>query len=53
MDWINISELIRPLWLLWLFAAFAGIAFWAFRPGNKARFEEDARIVFKDESNGG
>ncbi len=53
MDWTTLSELVRPLWLVWLFIIFAGIATWAYWPGNKARFEEDADMVFKDEGNGG
>ncbi|MHA1598274.1 MAG: cbb3-type cytochrome oxidase subunit 3 [Alphaproteobacteria bacterium] len=53
MDTTDISELLRPLWLVWLVVVFLGIAFWAYRPGNKARFEKDARIVFDDENDGG
>ncbi len=48
-----LSEVARPYWLVWLVAMFAGIIFWALRPGNKDRFEKDALIVFKDEGNGG
>lgn len=29
-----------------LFVMFAGIAFWAFRPKNRRRFENDADIPF-------
>ena len=54
MEWMTtLSEWLRPMWTIWLFAVFVAIVFWAFRPGNKARFEADARIVFKDERNGG
>ena len=42
----------RSLWLVWLMALFFGIAFWAFRPRNRRRFEEDARIPFKDDDRG-
>jgi len=31
---------------------FLGIVFWAFRPKNKKRFEDDAQIPFKDENGG-
>ncbi len=48
-----LSETALPYWLVWLVAMFVGIIFWALRPGNKSRFEEDALIVFKDENNGG
>ena len=48
-----LSEAARPYWLVWLVTLFVGIVFWALRPGNKSRFEEDALIVFKDEGNGG
>ena len=53
MDWTTLSEIIRPLWTVWLLMVFVGIATWAFWPSNKSRFEDDARIVFKDERNGG
>ncbi len=29
--------------------AFAGVCWWAFRSGNRSRFEEDALIPFADE----
>ncbi len=29
--------------------AFAGICWWAFRSGNRKRFEEDAMLPFADE----
>ena len=53
MDWMTISEWARPLWVVWLVVLFVGIVTWAFWPGNKSRFEDDAQIVFKDEKNGG
>ncbi len=28
---------------------FLGIVWWAYRPGNRERFEEDARLAFDDE----
>ncbi len=52
-DWTLFSEAARPFWLVWLVAMYIGIVFWALRPGNKARFDKDALIVFKDEGNGG
>lgn len=43
---------LRSLWLLWLIVLFALVVWWAYRPKNKKRFEEDARIPFKDEGGG-
>ena len=53
MDWTELSEAARSLWVVWLMVLFLGVLFWAFRPKNKKRFEEDAMIPFKDEKNGG
>jgi len=53
MDWMMISEWARSLWVIWLFILFGAVVAWAYWPGNKSRFEDDARIVFKDERNGG
>ena len=52
MDLTQIWEALRPLWLVWLIVLFAGVVFWAFRPRNKKRFEEDGKIPFKDENGG-
>jgi cytochrome c oxidase cbb3-type subunit 4 len=32
------------------FATFVGICWWAYRSGNRDRFEQDARIPFLDDS---
>jgi len=48
IDWMMIAEWFRPLWVVWLCLLFAAIVTWAFWPGNKSRFEDDARIIFKD-----
>jgi cytochrome c oxidase cbb3-type subunit 4 len=54
MDMTALVELARSLWVVWLMAVFLGIVFWAYRPKNKKRFEEDANIIFKnDKKNGG
>jgi cytochrome c oxidase cbb3-type subunit IV len=45
----TIVDLARQLWVLWLMLAFLAIAFWAFRPANKRRFERDAQIPLKDD----
>jgi len=31
------------------FLVFIGICVWAYRPGNRERFEDDARLPFDDE----
>ena len=52
MDIAEFYEVVRSLWVLWLIILFAGIAFWAFRPKNKQRFEDDAQIPFREENGG-
>lgn len=37
------------LWTLTLFISFLGVVWWAFGKNRKARFEEDANLVFADE----
>jgi cytochrome c oxidase cbb3-type subunit IV len=49
VDLSEVMQTLRSLWLVWLVVLFAGIVWWAYRPKNKKRFEEDARIPFKDE----
>ena len=49
MDLQRLGETLASLWLVWLIILFVGIVFWAYRPKNKKRFEEDARIPFKDD----
>lgn len=53
MDIVTLWDAVRPLWLVWLVIFFGGIVFWALRPGNRQRFEEDGMIPFRDERNGG
>ena len=52
MDWAAIAEAARSAWVVWLMILFGGVVFWAFRPKNKKRFEDDARIPFRDENGG-
>ena len=47
MTWTDVTELARSLWTIWLVLIFAGIAFTAFRPRNKRRFEECANIPLR------
>lgn len=53
MDLATIMELVRSLWVVWLALLFGGIVFWAFRPKNKKRFEDDAMIIFKKNGENG
>jgi cytochrome c oxidase cbb3-type subunit 4 len=52
MDLNVVYEVARSLWVVWLMILFAGVVFWAFRPKNKKRFEDDARIPFREENGG-
>lgn len=52
MDLQTLSELARDWWVVWLSILFLGIVFWAFRPKNRKRFEDDARIPLKDDDGG-
>ena len=54
MDIMTLTEIARSLWVVWLMGIFIAIAFWAYRPKNKKRSEDDAMIIFKnDKKNGG
>ncbi len=44
-----LGELLSSIWTIWAILVFAGIAFWAWRPKNRHRFEKDARIPLNDE----
>ena len=35
---------LQSLWVLWLVLLFLGICAWAFWPGNRRRFEAQARL---------
>ena len=48
----ELYEIARSTWVVWLLMLFCGIVLWAYLPGNKKRFEDDAGIIFKDEENG-
>jgi cytochrome c oxidase cbb3-type subunit IV len=41
--------LAKSLWPAWLILITLAIAFWAFRPRNRQRFERDSRIPFNDD----
>ncbi|MBF0250428.1 MAG: cbb3-type cytochrome c oxidase subunit 3 [Alphaproteobacteria bacterium] len=52
MELMSIVEVARQVWVVWLMLIFLGIVFWAMRPSNKSRFEDDAMIIFKNGNNG-
>ncbi|TCS64085.1 cbb3-type cytochrome oxidase subunit 3 [Varunaivibrio sulfuroxidans] len=49
----ELEGLFRSIWVVWLMVIFAAVIYWAYRPKNKKRFEDDAKMIFKDEDNGG
>jgi cytochrome c oxidase cbb3-type subunit 4 len=42
------GEILASAWNVWAALVFSGIAFWAWRPANRRRFEQDARIPLDD-----
>ncbi|MBN9536432.1 MAG: cbb3-type cytochrome c oxidase subunit 3 [Reyranella sp.] len=44
-----LGELLSSIWTIWAIVVFAGIAFWAWRPKNRRRFEKDSRIPLNDD----
>ena len=44
-----LGRILTSVWTLWAVAVFAGIAFWAWRPANRRRFERDALIPLNDD----
>jgi cytochrome c oxidase cbb3-type subunit IV len=49
MDMKTIHEMLATLWTVWAVTICLGIAFWALRPANRERFENDAHIPLNDE----
>ncbi len=45
----SVNEILTSIWTVWAVLVFAGIVFWAMRPANRKRFDEDARIPLNDE----
>lgn len=41
--------LVRGLITVLTLSAFLGICWWAYRPGNRFRFDDDAWLAFEDE----
>ncbi|PMH46514.1 cytochrome-c oxidase [Vibrio sp. 10N.286.49.B3] len=40
---------IHSIWTVLLFVSFIGVTWWAYGKNRKARFEEDANLIFADE----
>lgn len=40
---------IHGIWTIVLFVSFLGVVWWAYGKKRKARFEEDAKLIFDDE----
>ena len=49
MSWLDISELARSAWTVWLALLFAAAVIYALRPRSKRHFEDCARIPFRAE----
>ena len=49
MTFTEIVEIARSLWVVWLMILFGVVVWWAYRPKNRKRFEEAAKIPFKDD----
>ena len=50
MSWIVIQALASQIWVTWLTLVFLGIAFYAFRPKNRKRFDDASKIPFTSDS---
>lgn len=50
MNWLSLSHLARPLWIVWMVLLFLCAFFYAVRPRNKRLFEDCARIPFRADS---
>ena len=46
MSWLEIAQVARAIWVLWLMLIFVAIAFTAFRPKNRQHFRDCAQIPF-------
>jgi cytochrome c oxidase cbb3-type subunit 4 len=45
----SVGEVLASAWTVWAVLVFAIIMRWAWRPANRKRFEQDARIPLNDE----
>ena len=49
MNWGDWSSLAREYWVVWLLILVGIIVFHAFRPRNRAHYEDCAQIPFRDD----
>jgi cytochrome c oxidase cbb3-type subunit 4 len=52
VDWKTVSEGARSLWVVWLVILFAVVVWWAYRPKNRKKFEDAAKIPFREDNGG-
>lgn len=52
MDLTELYAVARSLWVVWLMILFAGIVWWVYRPKNRHRFEDAARIPLREDDGG-
>lgn len=52
MDLTELYAVARSLWVVWLMILFAGIVWWVYRPKNRRRFEDAARIPLREDDGG-
>jgi cytochrome c oxidase cbb3-type subunit 4 len=52
LDLSALAEGLRSLWVVWLLLLFVGIVWWVYRPKNRQKFEDAARIPFREENGG-
>jgi cytochrome c oxidase cbb3-type subunit 4 len=45
----SVGEVLASAWTVWAVLVFAIFMRWAWRPANRKRFEQDARIPLNDE----
>ena len=50
LDWLNLAEWARPLWIVWMVVLFLAVFFYALRPRNKQHFEDCSQIPFRADS---
>ncbi|MCK6450352.1 MAG: cbb3-type cytochrome c oxidase subunit 3 [Alphaproteobacteria bacterium] len=45
-----LRAILKPAWTVWMMLLFAGIAIYAFWPGNRRRFDALGRIPLEDDN---
>lgn len=52
MDLQQLWQLAGTVWMILPGILLVAVVWWAYRPKNKKRFEDDARIPFRDDDGG-